>query len=314
MNLKPEGIVEHLPPRRPEAPAISVILPTYNRAAMLGPSVASVLGQTERDLELIIVDDGSKDGTRELVEEFRRQDPRVGYLREQNLGLPRALNNGFRVARGEFWTWTSDDNRYLPEALECLARILRQRPGAAIAYADMLLRRREGLLCLPPRYPENRWANNVFGAIFLYRATLARQAGEYDPALRMVEDYDFLLRVSRLGEVVHWPYILYEYGDHEGSLTNTRQLEHLRALARMLAKQRQLGGARRRELSDLAIQAAGVSRRRGQCWTGLGLALQAVGLWPLNPRAYGSAALALAACVAQGGRNRPLTPPPTPPT
>lgn len=302
MNLEPEGITEHLPPRRVETPAVSIVLPTYNRARLLPRSVESVLAQTQTDLELIIVDDGSQDETRALVAEFRERDPRVAYLREQNLGLPRALNNGFRVARGEFWTWTSDDNRYFPEAIAALSRYLREHPAVALVYGDMLRRRRPGLVFEPPKYRAAVWRNNVLGAAFLYRAALARQVGEYDAALRMVEDYDYLLRLSYLGEVAHWPYIIYEYGEFDDSLTSTRRFEFLDAFERLLDKHARLGHAARPALSDLAIQISGECRRRGRRWDGVRLGAAALCRWPLNWRAYRSTALAVLAWIGQRGR------------
>ncbi len=300
MKLRPEGVTEWRAPRRPGPPLVSIVLPTYNRAALLPQSVDSILGQTERDLELLIVDDGSGDETREYAARMREQDPRVGYMREQNLGLPRALNNGFRAARGEFWTWTSDDNRYFPEAIERLSGYLRGHPEAGLVYGDMIQRREQGLVFNPPAYRDTFWRNSLFGAAFLYRAAAARQAGEYDASLRMVEDYDFMLRLSYVAEVGHWPYIIYEYGEHEESLTSTRPMEHLRAIGRMFEKHRRLGLASRRDLSDLAIQISGTSRRRSQCWNGIRFGIKAICLWPFNWRAYRSTLFAFVVGARRG--------------
>ncbi len=223
-------------------------------------------------------------------------------MREQNLGLPRALNNGFRVARGEFWTWTSDDNRYFPEALDRLSRFLREHPETGLVYGDMIQRREAGMVYNPPAYRDTFWRNSLFGAAFLYRASTARQAGEYDPSLRMVEDYDFLLRLSYVAGVGHWPYIIYEYGEHEESLTSTRPFEHLQAIGRMFEKHRRLGRASRRELSDLAVQISGTSRRRGRYRDGLRFGFKAACLWPVNWRAYRSAVFALVRGTLEGWR------------
>jgi len=294
MGLQPEGATEIVLPRSAGNPLVSVVLPTYNRAALLARSVDSVLQQTEPNLELLVVDDGSQDATGQLVAQYQARDARVGYLREQNLGLPKALNNGFRVARGTFLTWTSDDNRYFPEALERLSRYLIEHPEVGLVYADMILRRNAGLVFAPPRHRQSLWRNNPFGGAFLYRRDVAQKVGEYDAELRMVEDYDYLLRLSYQAPVAHWPYVVYEYGEHEDSLTSTRQLEHLKALDHLLQKHRRLGRTSNRNLSDLAVLISGVNRRRGYAGNALRLALVAWRLRPLNWRPYGSALLALA--------------------
>ncbi len=105
----------HEPCDMSERPAdqalVSIVLPTYKRAHVLPSAIRSVLNQTYTNLELIVVDDNSPDDTRDVVASFG--DPRIRYVRnEPNLKLPRALNRGFSLARGEYLTWTSDDNLY----------------------------------------------------------------------------------------------------------------------------------------------------------------------------------------------------------
>src|SRR5512137_2512935 len=101
----------------PDKPLVSIVLPTYKRAHVLPHAISSVLNQTYTNLELVIVDDNSPDDTLEVVKLFN--DSRIHYVKnEPNLKLPRALNRGFSLARGEYLTWTSDDNLYAPTAIE----------------------------------------------------------------------------------------------------------------------------------------------------------------------------------------------------
>src|SRR5436190_21740360 len=94
-------------------PKVSIVLPTYNRAKYLKLSIDSCLIQTFKDFELIIVDDCSKDETPQTIKSYT--DPRIRYHRnESNQRLPRSLNIGFSLAKGEYLTWTSDDNFFLP--------------------------------------------------------------------------------------------------------------------------------------------------------------------------------------------------------
>jgi glycosyltransferase involved in cell wall biosynthesis len=98
-------------------PVISVIIPTYNRAHLVGRAIRSVLAQTFQDWELIVVDDGSSDNTEEVVCSF--QDPRICYIsHEVNRGGSAARNTGIKVARGEYVSFLDSDDEWLPEKLE----------------------------------------------------------------------------------------------------------------------------------------------------------------------------------------------------
>ena len=106
-------------------PKVSIILPTYNGAKYLRESIDSCLSQTHKNIELIIVDDCSTDQTSQIIKPY--QDARIRYIRnEKNMRLPRSLNIGFALATGEYLTWTSDDNQFLPHAIETMLKILRE--------------------------------------------------------------------------------------------------------------------------------------------------------------------------------------------
>lgn len=98
-------------------PKVSVIIPTYNRAHLIGRAIKSVLNQTYKDFEIIIVDDGSTDKTEEVVKDFK--DERVRYIRrEKNKGGSAARNTGIKAARGEYIAFQDSDDEWLPEKLE----------------------------------------------------------------------------------------------------------------------------------------------------------------------------------------------------
>ena len=100
-------------------PKVSVIIPTYNRADLLPRTIESVLNQTFRNFELIVVDDGSTDNTREVVKKFEEKDLRVKYIWQENSGGPaRPMNVGLKISQGEYIAFLEDDDEWLPEKLQ----------------------------------------------------------------------------------------------------------------------------------------------------------------------------------------------------
>src|ERR1017187_1387375 len=102
-------------------PVISIVLPTYNGSKYIRTSIDSCLHQTFPNFELIIVNDCSTDDTASIVEEYVAKDDRIKIIHNiQNKKLPLSLNKGFEIAKGKYFTWTSDDNYYAPHALQTL--------------------------------------------------------------------------------------------------------------------------------------------------------------------------------------------------
>ena len=209
-----------------EEKLISIVLPVYNGAAHMAGSVESILSQTYQNWELIIVNDCSTDETLEIAKAYQKKDTRVRVLsNEKNLKLPRSLNVGFTEAKGEYFTWTSDDNMYMPEALSRLAQELDRDNDCVMVYSNMTEIDADGKeLSTGKRLsPEHIMTGNVFGASFLYRAKTAKQIGEYDVNLFLAEDYDYWMRIYCSGKIKHVDESLYYYRRHEGSLTETKK-------------------------------------------------------------------------------------------
>ncbi|HWA59391.1 MAG TPA: glycosyltransferase family 2 protein [Gemmatimonadales bacterium] len=114
---------------------VSVVIPTYNRAYILGAAIQSALDQTYQPVEVIVADDGSRDGTAELVKAF---DARVRYIRQENAGVSAARNTGMRNARGEFVALLDSDDQWLPWKLEAQVAVLRRFPEAGMVWTDMV--------------------------------------------------------------------------------------------------------------------------------------------------------------------------------
>ena len=109
-------------------PAVSIILPTYNRIDTLERAVRSVTAQTFEDWELIVVDDGSQDGSHALIEKHASDDPRIRLLRQANGGVAAARNTGLAAARGQWITFLDSDDAWLPHFLDLTTSFLRSEP------------------------------------------------------------------------------------------------------------------------------------------------------------------------------------------
>lgn len=206
-------------------PTVSIVLPTHNGSRYLRRAIESCLRQTYRQIELITVDDGSTDGTAGIIRSF--DDPRIRSLRhERNQGLPRSLNHGFAQARGAYLTWTSDDNEFLPRAIEAMLACLAGDPAVDFVYADFIARdletgdTKERRLSDPVRLDK---ANGV-GPCFLYTRRVYETIGEFHPAYELVEDYEYWIRVAKRFRMKRLPQCLYLYGAHAHSLTGSQAL------------------------------------------------------------------------------------------
>ena len=233
---------------------VSVVLPVYNQAGLLPEAVAGVLAQTYKDWELILVDDGSTDGVQPLLDEYSRH-PQVRCFSQSNQGLPKALSNGFELARGEFWTWTSADNIMLPRMLERLVAKLQTEPALGMVYADYYAIDDRGELLRSPAWrPQNRpnpgsgeirlprsakalntVLDNFIGPCFMYRGWLGRLLGDYAPQTG-IEDYDYWMRINAFFPAGHLgdDELLYRYRVHDNTIS-ARAAEH-----RILQKAHQL--------------------------------------------------------------------------
>ncbi len=217
---------------------ITIVLPVFNGAAYLKEAIDSVLSQSFKDFELIIVDDCSTDDSSEISMQYAKSDPRVVYLRNDiNLKLPESLNRGFTHAKGEYLTWTSCDNIYFPQALGLLMYHLDKSPEIGLVYADMEIIDEAGIVrdYVSAGSSEDLIFRNVVGACFLYRASIAKQVGLYNKKMFLCEDYEYWLRISLKTHLKPLKNCLYKYRKHSKSLSHIREKE---VIARGIAVQK----------------------------------------------------------------------------
>lgn len=205
---------------------VSVILPVYNGENCVSDSIESVLNQTYSNLELIIVNDCSTDGTTQIIEKYAKQDARITIIHnKENQKLPRSLNIGFQAADGEYLTWTSDDNMYRESAIERMIYTLERVSDAGMVYSDFTIVNeladevKTSLKVVSAA--ENLRLANVVGACFLYRRDVAEKVGKYNPELFLAEDYDYWVRIWENTKCIAIHEDLYIYRLHATGLTAT---------------------------------------------------------------------------------------------
>ena len=171
------------------------------------------------------------------MEEYASKEERISVIHnEVNQKLPRSLNIGFLKARGEYLTWTSDDNRYLPDALKTMVGYLEGHSEAVAVRSDYFFIDAEGELTgRSVGYSDHAmYAYNCFGACFLYKKEVMESVGEYNADAFGVEDYDYWLRIlDKVGRIDTIHECLYEYRRHGESLSEKKRQMVLSELAKL---------------------------------------------------------------------------------
>lgn len=209
-------------------PLVSIVLPTYNGSKYIRTSIESCLTQSFRDFELIIVNDCSTDNTLSIAKEYGVKDDRIIIINNEfNKKLPLSLNTGFGLARGKYFTWTSDDNYYAPDALEKMLKVFKEDTGIDLVYSDYHLIDESGSITGSRKMGDVNQSFNGWlgaGACFLYRKELHTANNGYNPAAFLIEDYDFFVRAFMKSNFYYLSTPdLYYYREHETSLTATQK-------------------------------------------------------------------------------------------
>lgn len=223
---------------------VSIILPVYNGAKYLSESIDSIVSQSYKNWELLIIDDCSTDSSPEIATLYANKDPRIKFFKnEKNLRLPRNLNKGFSLSKGDYLTWTSDDNKYKPDAIKTMVQSLEDRPDVDFVFASCEVIDLNGVqydyISVKKDSPHFIVGGNVVGACFLYTRRVYETIGDYDPEYTLVEDFDYWQRICIKFKAYGIEEVLYEYRTHSNSLTNTmNRKEYYVALEKMLLKNR----------------------------------------------------------------------------
>lgn len=204
---------------------ISIVLPTYNGSKFIKQSIESIIKQSYKNWELIIVNDASTDNTLEIIEEFL-QDSRIKLIsNSSNLKLPKSLNIGFKNAKGSYLTWTSDDNYYKEQALEKMLQFLEENQEFSMVCTNFtILYKHKTKLNNTSVKLEDLLNGNSIGACFLYRREILTSIGFYDENKFLIEDYDYWLRIALVKKIAKLEDNLYFYRVHQKSLGSKNEM------------------------------------------------------------------------------------------
>jgi glycosyltransferase involved in cell wall biosynthesis len=219
------------------APKVSVVVASYNGRRYVGETIASILGQTFPDFELLIVDDGSTDGTRELLREIAATDPRIRLIEKTNEGLVATLNLGIAEARGAYVARIDHDDLMVPHRIERQVAFLDANPDF-IACGTNLRRidgagelqrepnmRQHTLVHRPDLMPPQlRW---MPGPTPMVRIEPLRRIGGYRPQFLAAEDRDLCWRLGALGPCARFAEVLILYRWHDGNMSKSQRRTQL---------------------------------------------------------------------------------------
>ena len=224
---------------RVSVPAVSVLMPVYNGAPWVRDAVASVLAQTAGDLELIAIDDGSTDGTRDLLAGVK--DRRLRVTRQARAGLTPALNRALAVARAPLVARLDADDVARPERLGRQRAFLDAHADVGLLGTGAREIDAEGREVAVIRPPEDDATirrvlirrNPFVHSSIMMRRTVVERAGGYDETLPVAQDYDLWMRMSRLARLANLPEPLVVRRLVPGRVTAVRDAERLHAEARV---------------------------------------------------------------------------------
>jgi glycosyltransferase involved in cell wall biosynthesis len=232
-------------------PKVTVLMPVYNGARYLTEAIGSVLAQDFTDFEFLIINDGSTDSSRKIVESYA--DPRIRLLNnEKNTGLVNTLNRGIDDAKGEYLARMDCDDICLPGRLSTQLRFLEKNKSvAACGSAYYLLRKGKRTIAEFPLSNEEINAYLIFNspmahpAVMMRMGLLRKHQLNYSAEFIHCEDYDLWSKLADIAPLGNCPEALLEYRVHEGQITGNEKF--------LADKTRSLNAIRARHLRKLGI-------------------------------------------------------------
>lgn len=185
---------------------VSIITPSFNQASYLEQTMRSVLGQEYPDIEYIVIDGASTDGSVDIIK--KHADRLAYWVSEKDHGQAEAINKGMARAQGDIVAWLNSDDYYLPGAVAAAVRAFDENPDAALVYADMLAVDERGQTTNELKYQqltlEDLLCFQIIGqpAVFIRRSALQKTGG-LDPTFHFLLDHMLWIRIAQQGKIIH---------------------------------------------------------------------------------------------------------------
>jgi glycosyltransferase involved in cell wall biosynthesis len=203
-------------------PKVSIVTPSLNQAAYLEKTILSVLKQDYPNIEFIIVDGGSTDGSLDIIKKF--QDRLAYWVSEPDAGQSQAINKGFARAAGEIFNWLNADDLLMPSAVKIAVHYLMQKPDVGVVYGDRITIDEKGnflRLTQVPAYCARAIQHHLRipqETVFVRRRCWFEVKG-LDEKINFCMDYDLFLKLSKVTQFYHIPFVLGAYRRHPLSKT-----------------------------------------------------------------------------------------------
>ncbi len=212
-------------------------MPVYNAAPYVQEAVESILAQTFRDFEFVIVDDGSTDRGGKMLRKFAEHEPRINLITQPNGGIVAALNTGLEHCRGEFIARMDADDVSMPERFERQIRYLDDHPDCVCVGSRVLaIDPYGGVLYTSDHQPDHEWIDRellkgvgwaVVHPVAMMRKKVLQAVGGYRTQFQWAEDMDLFLRMAEAGRLANLPDVLLQYRQHPDSVNRSRQQEQI---------------------------------------------------------------------------------------
>lgn len=210
-----------------DKPLVSVITPSWNSAMYLEQTILSVINQTYKNVEYIIIDGGSTDGTLEIIRKYHNA---ISYwVSEPDDGMYQAINKGMLRASGEIVAYLNSDDLYYPNTISRVLAQFESNPGADLIYGNLDHINEGGLRIFTKKYPAFNWkrfATSNYALIgqpaAFWRKELFEKIGPFDESMKMAADFDFFIRAGMVGRPKHVDEVLAAFRLHPESLTSSQ--------------------------------------------------------------------------------------------